>query len=169
MNTNHTTRTALRASVLTTVLAGLLLGAPAVAFADTPTPAPTPPRISTRNPVVQSQKPKPVDLVPGQLDSSNSGGPQQGVEPLVVYGHNWNAGDSIRIYVGSGPTGFNWWWGFATVAPGGHIAATINCDTVGAGALDAGSPHVSQESAFAVDQTTGAGPSNSISVSCVDQ
>ncbi len=35
MNTNNTTRTAVRASVLTAVLTGLLLGAPAIAFADT--------------------------------------------------------------------------------------------------------------------------------------
>jgi hypothetical protein len=45
MTTNHTTRTALRANALTVVLAGLLLGAPATAFADpSTTPTPPPPR-----------------------------------------------------------------------------------------------------------------------------
>jgi hypothetical protein len=45
MKTNHTTRTAVRASALTVVLAGLLLGAPATAFADTTHPTnPAPPQ-----------------------------------------------------------------------------------------------------------------------------
>lgn len=74
MNTNHTTRTAVRASVLTAVLTGLLLGAPAMAFADTSSIVNLPPNHSTGWGSIVGQPERPLcgTRIPWQYTAPNA-------------------------------------------------------------------------------------------------
>lgn len=76
MNTHYKIRTAVRASVLTAVLTGLLLGAPAIAFADT---TPTPSHIGTNpNQTSRALPPRPP------LPASEASGPVENTEPPAI-------------------------------------------------------------------------------------
>jgi len=132
MNTNHITRKGLHASALTVALTGLLVGTPAIAFAD---PAPAPPPCKSCKPLPAS-----VNMAPA-LTGSNSGAGgavvnNEAQDPeLTIDGDHWTVGDDIKVLVNY-PPGLKDNYGrsyatghFKAEAPYGTIHVGTGCTT----------------------------------------
>jgi hypothetical protein len=149
MNTNHTTRNAMRTGVLTAVLTGLLLGAPATAFADTSNPAPTRPTLHNNTVIAEHptspaagvsqslRTPRQIATAPAdpivdpKLTGSTSGQtlPPTPPIPLLIYGAGFTPNGAVNVEVRDISNGNLLGESYTTIAAPGTYGGSIQLTT----------------------------------------
>ncbi len=149
MNTNHTIRSAMRTGALTVVLTGLLLGAPATAFADTSIPAPTPPTLHNNTVIAEHptspapgvsqslRTPPQIVQIPADpvVDPKLTGGtsgqsmPPAGPIPLLIYGAGFTPNGVVNVEVRDSSNGNLLGGPYTTTAAPGTYGGSIQVTT----------------------------------------
>jgi hypothetical protein len=149
MNTKHTIRSAMRTGALTVVLTGLLLGAPATAFADTSNPAPTPPTLHNNTVIAEHptipapgvnqglRTPPQITHVPAdptvdpKLTGSTSGQtlPPTPPIPLLIYGAGFTPNGAVSVEVRDISNGNLLGAPYTTIAAPGTYGGSIQLTT----------------------------------------